>query len=88
VDTHEAVRQVVVNVSGLPADFPAGANLYMELSVPSVGAMQILLELEDRFRVQVPDEEFVEATTLDALVTLVDRLVDRLRTNGADAASA
>ena len=81
MNTRDMVRQIIAGVSDLPTDFPADANLYIELGVPSIGAMQLLLELEDRFGVQVPDDQFVEATTLDALVALVDRL----RVHGNDA---
>ena len=81
MNTQDTVRQIIAGVSDLPADFAADANLYIELGVPSIGAMQLLLELEDRFGVQVPDDQFVEATTLDALVALVDRL----RVHGNDA---
>jgi acyl carrier protein len=38
-------------------------------------AMLLLAEIEDRFGVAVPDDDYVVAASLDALAALVGRLV-------------
>jgi acyl carrier protein len=68
------LRQILSDLAQLPSGFSAQADLYSELGMPSVKAMQLLLELEDRFGIAVPDEDFVEATTLDKLTALVSGL--------------
>jgi acyl carrier protein len=78
-DTEARVRQIVASVAELPPDIPADANLYLDLGVASVHAMQLLVELEGQFDVQIPDEDFVDATS----VTLLAGLIDRLR-SGSD----
>ncbi len=68
------LRQVLSGLAQLPEEFSAQADLYADLGMPSVKAMQLLLELEDRFGISVPDEDFVEATTLEKLADLVAKL--------------
>jgi len=70
----EKLRTLVTEVGGLPPGFDSAANLYLDLGVPSMKAMQLLIELEERFGVSVPDEEFVDAVSLDALTALIQRL--------------
>ena len=68
------MRQILVEVCGLPPDFDSTAHLYFTLGVPSVKAMLLLMVLEERFGVQVPDEQFVEAVTLKKLTAMVEGL--------------
>lgn len=75
-NTESSIRQIVADIAGLPPETPADANLYLDLGVASVQAMQLLIELEERFDVQVPDEEFVEATSITQLVRMVDMLLN------------
>jgi acyl carrier protein len=65
------VRTIVANISNLPADMPADANLYLDLGVASVHALELLTELEEQFGVAVPDERFVEATSINELTALM-----------------
>lgn len=70
----EQLRDLIVEIGGLARDFDAGANLYLDLGLPSMKAMQLLMELEERFGVSVPDEEFVDAVSLDALAVMMEKL--------------
>lgn len=70
----EEVRQVVCGITGLAPDFDTKANLYADLGVPSVQAMQLLTELEERFGIALPDEDFIEAVSLQDLSSLVGRI--------------
>lgn len=70
----EEVRQVVCGITGLAPDFDSAANLYADLGVPSVQAMQLLTELEERFGIALPDEDFIEAVSLQDLSSLVGRI--------------
>jgi len=68
------VRAIVAEISNLPADMPADANLYLDLGVASIHALQLLTELEERFGVAIPDDRFVEATSINELTALMSRL--------------
>lgn len=71
----DKVRDVVAEITGLARDVPADANLYLDLGVASVHALNLLTELEARFGVSIPDDEFVEATTISSLAALMTGLM-------------
>jgi acyl carrier protein len=70
----QELRQILVEVCGIAPDFDRAAHLYFTLGVPSVKAMLLLMVLEERFAIQVPDEQFVEAVTLEKLTAMVEGL--------------
>ena len=80
----QQLRDLIAEVGEIPHDFDATAHLYLDLGVPSVAAMNLLMEIESRFNVQMPDDAFVEAVTLDQLADVVSGLVQ----GGVDTAGA
>jgi acyl carrier protein len=74
-DVKLALRDLICEHSTLPPDFDPTANLYLDLGLPSMKAMLLLAEIEDKFAVAVPDDDYVGAASLDDLAALVGRLV-------------
>jgi acyl carrier protein len=74
-DLKEELRLLVAQTGGVAADFDGRAHFYLELGVTSVKAMQLLMALEDRYGLRVPDEQFVEATSLESLTSLMGSLL-------------
>ena len=68
------LRRLLTEVALLPPGFDEKADFYSDLGMPSMKAMEVLMALEERFGVSVPDEEFVEATSLERLVALMQTL--------------
>lgn len=68
------VREIVSSITGLPESMPGDANLYLDLGVASVHALQLLAELEGQFDLSIPDEDFVEATSVSQLASLMRSL--------------
>lgn len=79
------VRTIVADISNLSPEMPANANLYLDLGVASVHALQLLTELEEQFAVAIPDDRFVEATSIAELTAL---MTDLLGERAEDAARA
>jgi len=73
--TESKIRAIVADISNLPTDMPADANLYLDLGVASVHALQLLTELEEQFGVAIPDDRFVEATSINDLTALMSGLL-------------
>ena len=71
---NDELRCVVAEITGLPADVSGSADLYSELGVASIKAMQLLMELEEHFGVSIPDDQFIEATSVERLVEVIGRL--------------
>ena len=74
-DLQAELRAILVETGGLALDFDGDADLYSDLGLASIKAMELLQTLEEKFGVAVPDDEFVEATTLNKLGVLMARLV-------------
>jgi acyl carrier protein len=73
VRVKEEVRAIVAEVANLRTDFSETMHLYNELGIPSMAATEVLMRLEERFNISIPDEAFIEATTLGQLSDLVSR---------------
>jgi acyl carrier protein len=65
------IRAILLRVAKLDGAYGAHADLYQELGVKSVAAIDLLLTLEEEFGVRISDEEFSQARTLSALAGLV-----------------
>jgi acyl carrier protein len=72
----QSIRNIVVAVGGVSPDADAQADLYLDLGVASVHALTLLQELEEHFGVPIPDEEFVEATSIAKLTTTLEKLLN------------
>jgi acyl carrier protein len=70
------LRQLLTELAHLPEDFDEKADLYGDLGMASIQAMELLMELEERYGISVPDEEFIEATSLERLAGMIKRLKD------------
>jgi acyl carrier protein len=59
------------NVEGIGVD-----EDFYDAGFSSIGSLQLLMELEDKWSVSIPDEEFIQARTPRALHILVSRLIE------------
>ncbi len=73
----QQLREMISTISGIPADFSRESHLYLDLGVASIHALQLLTDIEEKFGVSVPDEEFVEATSLGKITDLVSKLTSQ-----------
>jgi acyl carrier protein len=75
MDPTPVVKEIITSITGISAEqIASDSNLYLDVGVASVHALQLLTELERRFNIAIPDEEFVEATSLNSLAALIRRL--------------
>ena len=70
------LRQVLNSCFSLPEGFDEKADLYRDLGMSSMQAMELLMALEQGYAVNVPDEQFVEATSLESLTAMMSRLTN------------
>jgi acyl carrier protein len=68
------LRQLLTKLASLPDGFDENADLYSDLGVASMHALELLLALEERYGIRVPDEEFIEATSLQSLAVMIQKL--------------
>ncbi len=73
-NTENKVRAIVVRIANLDPGFSASADLFRELGVKSVAALDLLLSLEEEFGISIADDKFGDARSVNALVALVNEL--------------
>jgi len=67
-----AVIEIICKVGAVPAVEP-DQNFY-DAGVTSIMALPLLMEMEERFQVSIPDDRFVQARTARALHELIASL--------------
>ncbi len=65
------VSKLVAAVVRVKPPYTGAENLYNDLGLESVQALNLLLALEDEFGIHLDDRKFVKCTTIEALVSLV-----------------
>jgi acyl carrier protein len=70
------LRRLLIELASLPEGFDEKADLYTDLGMSSLKAMELLMMLEERYVVRVPDEQFIEATSLERLAVMMRGLKD------------
>jgi acyl carrier protein len=65
------IRGILRRIARLDGTYSAHADIYRELGVKSVAALDLLLSLEEEFHLTIADEAFDRARCVSALVDLV-----------------
>jgi acyl carrier protein len=68
------IRTILQRVARLDGEYSPRADLFRELGMKSVVALDLLLSLEEEFGVSIADAAFGEARSVSALVDLVQGL--------------
>jgi acyl carrier protein len=70
--TETKIRSILKRVARLDGEYSATADLFRELGVKSIAALDLLLSLEEEFGVSIADDAFGAARTLGELAALVE----------------
>jgi acyl carrier protein len=68
------LRQLLTEIGSLPEGFDENADFYVDLGMASIQGLELLAALEDRYGITLPDELFIEATSLERLTAMMQRL--------------
>ncbi len=68
----QEVVDIVCNIGGLAGLVPD--EDFYAAGFSSIRALQLLMELETRFDVNIPDDEFIKARTASELARMLDRV--------------
>ena len=64
-----AVRTAIATQQSIdPSDVRRDRDFYNDLSVDSLGSVQIMMDIEDAFGIDIPDEDAARIRTVDDLV--------------------
>jgi|APFre7841882793_1041355.scaffolds.fasta_scaffold279285_1 acyl carrier protein len=71
----QEVIAIVCAVGGLPGGLAPDEDFYAA-GFSSIRALQLLMELESRYDVSIPDDDFIAARCASDLQTLLNRLLE------------
>jgi acyl carrier protein len=74
-ETVSQVAEVLAQVAGLRG-LSADQDFY-DAGFTSMMALALLMEIEDRFQVSLPDQRFIDARTVGSLAELISELQSR-----------
>lgn len=69
--TLEDIARLLSTIGGI--DVIGGDDDFYNAGFSSIGSLELLMQLESRWSISLPDDEFVEARTPRALLALVTR---------------
>ena len=75
MDTLSTLSGIAASQFGIDAASIDVDKTIDELGADSLGLLELLFELEDKFGVAIPQEDAAQAKTLRELAALIDRLI-------------
>jgi acyl carrier protein len=80
------IKRLIANVTERePDEIPDTAHYMDELGVDSLMAMEVMIAVDKKFKIDIPEEEFNKATNVNESVSMVQHW---LATNASSAATA
>lgn len=74
------IKQIIANVAGLDAGkIEDGSSLREDLKLDSLSLLEIGVDVDMAFQLQLPDETYKEIATLPEMVQLVERRLSETR---------
>ncbi len=75
-NVQETIFAIIAKESGIEASKITLESTLKDLEIDSLDAVQIIFELEDKFKITLPDRDpTVDTDSVQGLVTAVERLV-------------
>lgn len=79
-DVRGEIRRLVAEVTELePDEIRDDANYQEELDMDSLMAMEIMVAVDKKFRIEVPEEEFLALENIDQTVDAVMRHIQQAK---------
>lgn len=76
------IKQIIGNVAGLnPSRIPDEATLRDELKLDSLSLLEIGVDVDLAFKLELPDERYKEVNSLPDMVSLVQQRLSELSPN-------
>ena len=72
----EKVIEIVTELLGLiPGEAEDDSSFEIDLGADSLDGVELIMEIEKEFNINIPDDQAESATTVISLVNLVDKIV-------------
>lgn len=78
VNLEKEIKQLLSNVTGISMEqLKTNANLWEELGVDSIKAIEITVAIEKRFKIRVRDEQIPEIATIKDAIRVVGEALEK-----------
>jgi acyl carrier protein len=74
-EIYQKVRELIGEKKGLQPDEVFMTNSFEELDMDSLDSVELISELEDHFKVSIPNQELLKIKTVKEAVESLDKLV-------------
>jgi acyl carrier protein len=74
-DTFERVRRIIARYLDVPVESVTEDSALEALGLDSLGALELVYEIEEEFKISVPDDRLAEFTTVRVVVDGVEALL-------------
>ena len=74
-EIYQKVRELIGEKKGLQPDEVFMINSFEELDMDSLDSVELISELEDHFKVSIPNQELLKIKTVKEAVESLDKLV-------------
>jgi len=77
LDTEKEIKRIISEISGYEEDEIApDVDLVEKLEVDSIKAIEIAVAIEKKFKISVRDEDIATLTTLNKIISVVQKLLE------------
>ena len=74
MSTKETIIQILADQFGISTETIHGnSHLTNDLNADSLDMVEIVMEVENQFKIEISDEEYANCSTVDLIVELVDK---------------
>jgi len=78
VNLEQEIKQLFSNVTGISIDkLKTDANLWQELGIDSIKAIEITVAIEKKFKIRVRDEQIPEIATISDAIRIVGGALEK-----------
>jgi len=76
--TEQTIKQILADQFGIKADsITASSRLTEDLGADSLDMVEIVMEVEHQFNIEIDDDEYLHCTTVDLIAELVNKKLNK-----------
>ena len=72
------IREVISKASNVPLEgVTDSSKLHSDLGMDSIDAVEVIMELEEKYNIIIPDSDFEAAETVGNIIELVEQQIEQ-----------
>jgi len=76
MSTYDKVKEVIIDKLGVDEDaIKTGAHFVNDLGADSLDTVELIMEFEEEFGIEIPDEDAEKITTVGSAVDYIEKVI-------------